>query len=343
MMNPNTPTETYKYLAIFEDLHEPVILLDRENRVENTNQAWTEIFGALAGPGNRYHHNDDAESQISWLSEDLAVFVAGQQETHSFEKVVDTPQGRRNFHVKIKAMRDGSHHVNNTLIMLNDITGRKQKEDLLREQERQFRILYERIHTVILLIDPQTDAIVEANPAACTYYGYPYQTLTNMKITEIDTHPNTEQLVKIQRAETDKRNDDHFRHRLASGSIRDVDVYNSPITVGGKSLICSIIHDVVVHKQLEKTLCESEKLQGVLEMAGAVCHEMNQPLMAISGYSELLTMNHPGNNPLSELISKIKAQVYRLGEISHKLMGITRYETKNYLESKIIDIDRAIE
>ena len=96
-------------------------------------------------------------------------------------------------------------------------------------------------------------------------------------------------------------------------------------------------------KQEERAVCEREKLQGVLEMAGAVCHEMNQPLMAISGYSELLSMNHSGNQALDELIEKIKTQVCRLGEITHKLMGITKYETKNILESRIIDIERAAE
>jgi len=101
--------------------------------------------------------------------------------------------------------------------------------------------------------------------------------------------------------------------------------------------------DISERKQEEQAVCEREKLQGVLEMAGAVCHEMNQPLMAISGYSELLSMNQASNQPLDELLEKIKTQVCRLGEITHKLMGITKYETKDILESRIIDIDRAAE
>ncbi len=101
--------------------------------------------------------------------------------------------------------------------------------------------------------------------------------------------------------------------------------------------------DISKCKQEEMAVREREKLQGTLEMAGAVCHEINQPLMAISGYSELISMNHSGNQDLDELISKIKNQICRLGEISHKLMGITKYETKDYLESRIIDIDKAAE
>ncbi len=115
-------------------------------------------------------------------------------------------------------------------------------------------------------------------------------------------------------------------------------IYGADDTINGTAITLT---DISERKQEEMAVCEKEKLQGVLEMAGAVCHEMNQPLMAISGYSELLSMNHSGNQALDELIEKIKSQVSRLGEITHKLMGITKYETKDYLESRIIDIDRA--
>ncbi len=42
---------------------------------------------------------------------------------------------------------------------------------------------------------------------------------------------------------------------------------------------------------LQKEMREREKLQGLLEMAGAVCHELNQPLQVVSGFSEMLLMD----------------------------------------------------
>lgn len=99
--------------------------------------------------------------------------------------------------------------------------------------------------------------------------------------------------------------------------------------------------EMAERKRVEKALRESERMQGVLEMAGAVCHEMNQPLMAITGYSELISMNISKDDPLYEKISKITEQSDRLGKITQKLMTITKYETKEYLEGKIIDIDKA--
>jgi len=100
--------------------------------------------------------------------------------------------------------------------------------------------------------------------------------------------------------------------------------------------------DLTERKQVEQEQLQHEKLQGVLEMAGAVCHEMNQPLMAISGYSELLLMEITADDPIKEKIVNITNQVDRLGKITQKLMGITKYETKEYLKGKIIDIDKSI-
>lgn len=94
--------------------------------------------------------------------------------------------------------------------------------------------------------------------------------------------------------------------------------------------------------ELQTSLSEKEKFQGVIEMAGAVCHEMNQPMQVVSGISELLMMDVEDDSPLYENIKIIKEQIDRMGEITKKLMGITKYKTKGYLESKIIDIDEAI-
>jgi CheY-like chemotaxis protein len=92
---------------------------------------------------------------------------------------------------------------------------------------------------------------------------------------------------------------------------------------------------------LQDALIEKEKLQGVIEMAGAVCHDLNQPLMAVSGFSEILLMNTPEDNPQYPNIRNIQEQVERMGKITRKLMNITRYKTRDYLQGKIIDLDKS--
>jgi C4-dicarboxylate-specific signal transduction histidine kinase len=93
--------------------------------------------------------------------------------------------------------------------------------------------------------------------------------------------------------------------------------------------------------ELQASLLEKEKLQGVIEMSGAVCHEMNQPLQVVSGIAELLMMDIEEGNPLYKKIIMLKEQTERMGKITNKLMSVTSYKTKAYLDNNIIDIDQS--
>jgi hypothetical protein len=102
--------------------------------------------------------------------------------------------------------------------------------------------------------------------------------------------------------------------------------------------------DITERKQAEEEHLNRIKLQAVIETAGAACHELNQPLQTISGYSELLSMGISEKSPLYGKVGKIKEQIDRMGEITAKLMGITRYETKVYSgEKNIVDLDNVRE
>ncbi len=100
--------------------------------------------------------------------------------------------------------------------------------------------------------------------------------------------------------------------------------------------------EITRKEQLERERRKREKLQGVLEMAGAVCHELNQPLMTISGYCELILSNMSDDDPLYSLIMTIKDQSDRIGKLTYKIGRITKYKTKDYVTNgKIIDIEEA--
>ena len=96
--------------------------------------------------------------------------------------------------------------------------------------------------------------------------------------------------------------------------------------------------DISERRAAEKETFERERLQGVLEMAGAVCHEINQPLQAIIGYSELLQMD-PEAAASGNSVKSIKSQASRLGKITTTLANITQYKTVEYPgNTKIVDI-----
>jgi PAS domain S-box-containing protein len=66
-----------------------------------------------------------------------------------------------------------------------NITDRKRAEEALRESEDRYRSLFKNNHSVMLLIDPENADIVDANPAAISYYGWTHREFTGKKITDI--------------------------------------------------------------------------------------------------------------------------------------------------------------
>jgi signal transduction histidine kinase len=102
------------------------------------------------------------------------------------------------------------------------------------------------------------------------------------------------------------------------------------------------VTDEAERKRVEAERTEREKLHAILEMAGAVCHELNQPMTAIAGYGEITLMKTPKDDPNYEKVAKIMEQIRRMGRITKKLMKVTRYRTRDYVDgTRIIDIDEA--
>lgn len=95
--------------------------------------------------------------------------------------------------------------------------------------------------------------------------------------------------------------------------------------------------------ELQNKLQEREKFQGVLEMAGAVCHELNQPLQVVNGWSEMLLWQVDESDPKFAMLNDIKAGVDRIGALTRKIMSITQYRCRDYPggKNRIIDLDRA--
>ena len=143
------------------------------------------------------------------------------------------------------------------LNILQNITLRlesqRQKSEL-EESESRFRALFEKNRCVELIIDPDDGAIVAANNAAELFYGYTQAQLLSRSITDINTLSDAEIQVEMQLAKSEGRNHFLFKHRLASGEERDVEVYSGPLHWNGKQVLYSIIHDVTARSLAEEKL-----------------------------------------------------------------------------------------
>ncbi|MDD5388892.1 MAG: CHASE domain-containing protein [Gallionellaceae bacterium] len=119
-----------------------------------------------------------------------------------------------------------------------------EKTTALAESENRYRQMFETNQAVKLIVDPADGRIVQANPAAAAYYGYTLAQLASMKMGDINVLPGQALAAEMADAKAARRLYFNFKHRLASGEIRDVEVFTGPVREGDRTLLYSVIHDV---------------------------------------------------------------------------------------------------
>ncbi len=104
----------------------------------------------------------------------------------------------------------------------------------------------------------------------------------------------------------------------------------------------AIVLDVTHKVKAQEEKLEKERLAGVLEMAGATAHELNQPLQVVSGITWMMLQKLDKSDPNYEKAEKIFQEVERMSDIAKKISAISSYKVKKYVgKTRIIDIDRA--
>ncbi len=205
-----------------------------------------------------------------------------------------------------------------------------------------YKSLFEHSYSIMLIIHPESGSIIDANQAACDYYGYQKQELTNLHIQDINTLSQEQVFQEMQSAATESRNYFNFQHQLANGEIKDVEVFSGPIVIGLKKYLYSIIHDISKRKQIERQIKLEQhfsnslinSLPGVMYVFDQLGNfkRWNKNLESISGYSskQIKTMN-----PLDFITIKDRASVRK---------AIKQVFQKGYanIEARLASIDGRI-
>jgi PAS domain S-box-containing protein len=231
-------------------------------------------------------------------------------------------------------MTDGSGKARRMIGIMQDITAHKQAEKELQESEARYHSLFKKNLAAMLMIDPETTTIVDANLGACVFYGYPYEKILKLKLTDINTLTTEEVKTEINRALTEQHNHFYYQHRLANGQIRDVEVYSGPLFMRGKQLLYSIIHDITERKRAEEALQQSNNQLRELnkqknEFLGMAAHDLRNPLAVIQNSSSVL-LRYSSEN-LSEKQKEFLKKIYDTSkfmlEILNSLLDISKIES----------------
>ena len=143
-----------------------------------------------------------------------------------------------------------------------------------------YNSLFQNNHSVMLIVHPETGRIMDANDQACRYYGYLWEELTRMSVLDINTLPPEQVKQEMLKAKQEIQNHFIFRHQLANGTVRDVELYSGPIMFRGEQLLYTIVYDITERntkerereeliEKLEKALNEIRQLQGIIPICAS--------------------------------------------------------------------------
>ncbi len=177
-----------------------------------------------------------------------------------------------------------------------DITERIYAEQALRESEATYRAMFEKNTAVKILVDPDTAMIVDANSAACQFYGYTQETIRDQSLSAIVDLSSNQLQDMIYAAQEEQRTYFTTRHRHASGTTREVEIYTAPIEIHGKTLIYSIIHDITDRIQAKLDLQHKEEhFREIVEETGDLIIQTDPKGIII--YINQATLKYLGHPP----------------------------------------------
>lgn len=231
----------------------------------------------------------------------------------------------------ITPVRDEQGRVTHFIAIKQDITGRNAQQQALRESEARYRSIFENTHTIMFIVDPSDGAIVDANPAAASFYGWSREELRQMNAADINTRAWEDLQDEVDEAHARQKNTFSFKHRLAGGEERHVEVSSGPITFEGRTLLYSIVRDVTERKraQDEKEQAEAQReqllrtVQQQAERLRGIMYSVPDGVLLVQPDGAVAVANPPAREHLSHLAgARVGDRLTHLGHISlHALLA----------------------
>ncbi|MGD8563012.1 MAG: PAS domain S-box protein [Desulfarculaceae bacterium] len=166
----------------------------------------------------------------------------------------------------------------------------------LVESEARYSQIFTNNLAIMFVVDPKDGAILEANQAACDFYGYTPAEFSKMRITDLHTLPAERVMQKLR--ETLEAGNKHveMKHRSATGQLNQVEVYISTIEMHKHTFWHCLVHDITERRHISEVLGRQKHYLAAMGQAIEVLtatRDLDQLLRAILVQAaELLDTSH---------------------------------------------------
>jgi PAS domain S-box-containing protein len=233
-----------------------VIAVDGEERIIYLNAAAERLYGLPAFATLGRTLSEIYESR--WLHpEDEAAATAALRERDEWhgENIHVTRDGRElNVESSVTVTRQHDGRRTGLLAVIRDATERKQHEQKVLVSEIRYRRLFETAHDGILILDPDTCKIIDANPYMTRILGYPHDQLVGKELFEIgllSDEAASQEMVRKLKLESQVRYED-LPLESQDGRHQEVEVVANLYDEGDRPVIQFNIRDITERRRSEE-------------------------------------------------------------------------------------------
>jgi PAS domain S-box-containing protein len=333
-----------RFTELFETLQEGIYIATPDDKVIEVNPALVRMLG--------FESKDELLTRC--VSE---VFVDEKHRTAIIKEVNSqpSPEGREITLMRkdgaliiclhtATAIRDAAGKIVRYQGALADITAQRQVEKRLHKEQEFARRLVDSFPDLIFVVD-SNKRYTYVSPNVHTVLGYELDETVGTVFGE-RTHPEERGFVLslLQDLLTGRKNfgsiEIQVRHK--NGEWRRLKCHFSPLFDEAGNIEGVVIsgRDVTEVKRLEEQLIQAEKLAAMGQMLAGVAHELNNPLTAILGVSELLRDRQGIDESTKRQLEMTHRQARRAARIVQNLLEFSRPASP---QKKAIDLNSIID
>ena len=224
---------------------------------------------------------------------------------------------------------------------LEDITEQRMAELALQQSEESYRTIFESANDVILIHDAVTGQLLDGNGKVEEMYGYSVDDFLKLQVEDfslgLPPYTQEEVLHHIHAAAAGEPQVFEWHCRRKNGELFWTEVGLRQMLLLGKRSVLAVVRDISERKRLEAQLRQGQKLESIGTLASGVAHEINNPLMGMINYAELISMRIKDES-LKEFAEGIKHEGNRVAKIVRNLLTFSRQDQDEHSPARMTDI-----
>jgi len=204
------------------------------------------------------------------------------------------------------------------------------------QSEQRFRSFFEHAPLGIALLDDH-GGIEVCNASFAELLGREPRALHGMQLPELVHPQDRDAVAKVLEAEVER--DDESADVHAPDGERVFSVFTKRLDaadMGAERLVYLI--EMTRHKQLEQQVAQSQKMQAIGQLAGAVAHDFNNLLTAMIGFCDLLLLRHRAGDQSFADLMQIKQNANRAANLVRQLLAFSRQQTLRPTVLSVTDV-----